>query len=92
MSKADINQSIEALRAELDKVATTDIAAKDKLLALITDVERQLQEPDKEVDSEGSRKATLQQLPALIEQFEADHPKVTNTLGRLLNTLSSMGI
>ncbi|MBE9064474.1 DUF4404 family protein [cf. Phormidesmis sp. LEGE 11477] len=88
MSKSDINQSIEALRAELDQIATTDLAAKDKLLALITDVERQVQSPD----DESRRKATLQQLPALIEQFEADHPKVTNTLGRLLNTLSSMGI
>lgn len=90
MSKADINQSIEALRAELDQIATTDLAAKDKLLALITDVERQVQAPDQGSDNE--RKATLQQLPALIEQFEADHPKVTNTLGRLLNTLSGMGI
>lgn len=92
MSKADINQSIEALRAELDTIATTDLTAKDKLLALITDVERQLQEPDQGADSEGDRKATLQQLPGLIEQFEAEHPKVTNTLGRLLNTLSGMGI
>lgn len=92
MSKADINQSIEALRAELDQIATTDLAAKDKLLALITDVERQVQGSDQEPDNERHRKATLQELPALIEQFEADHPRVTNTLGRLLNTLSGMGI
>ncbi|MGB3786994.1 MAG: DUF4404 family protein [Phormidesmis sp.] len=88
MSKEDLNQSIEALRAELDQIATTDLSAKDKLLALITDIERQVQEPDQEE----RRKATLQQLPALIEQFEVDHPKVTNALGRMLNTLSSMGI
>lgn len=91
MSKSDINQSIAALRAELDQIATADIAAKDKLLALITDVERQVQDPESSADK-GDRQAILQQLPALIEQFEADHPKVTNTLGRLLNTLSSMGI
>lgn len=87
MSKADINQSLEALRAELDQMTSTDLDAKDKLLALITDVERQVQGSD-----EQERKATLQQLPGLIEQFEAEHPKVTNTLGRLLNTLSGMGI
>ncbi|MEM8503406.1 MAG: DUF4404 family protein [Cyanobacteria bacterium P01_D01_bin.1] len=88
MSKADINQSLEALRAELDQIATTDVDAKDKLLALITDVERQVQNPD----DQSHRKVALQQLPALIEQFEADHPKVTSTLGRLLNTLSGIGI
>ncbi len=88
MSKEDLNQSIEALRAELDQIATTDLAAKNKLLALITDIERQVQEPDREEH----RQTTLQQLPALIEQLEADHPKVTNVLGRMLNTLSGMGI
>ena len=88
MSKEDINQSIEALRAELDQIATTDLSAKDKLLALIADIEKQVEEPD----NESHRSANLQNLPALIEQFEADHPKVTSTLGRLLNTLSSMGI
>ncbi|MGD1863593.1 MAG: DUF4404 family protein [Phormidesmis sp.] len=31
-------------------------------------------------------------MPTLIEQFEAEHPKVTDTLSRLLNTLSGMGI
>ncbi len=88
MSKEDINQSIEALKAELDQIADTDLSTKDKLSALIADIEKQVQEPD----NESHKAANLQNLPALIEQFEAEHPKVTNTLGRLLNTLSGMGI
>lgn len=88
MSKTDIDQSIAALRAELDQLATDDPAVKDKLSALIADVEKQVREPD----NEGHKQDNLQKLPALIEQFEADHPKITNVLGRLLNTLSSMGI
>ncbi|MEL6816830.1 MAG: DUF4404 family protein [Cyanobacteria bacterium J06598_3] len=86
MSKADIEKSLEALHAEIGKLETPDV--KDKLLALISDVEKQLQNPD----SEEHKAAATQKLPALIEQFEADHPKVTDTLGRLLTTLSGMGI
>ena len=86
MSQADIEKSIEALHAEIEQLETPDV--KDKLLALISDVEKLLQNPD----SEAHKVAATQKLPALIEQFEADHPKVTDTLGRLLTTLSGMGI
>ena len=86
MSKADIEKSLEALHTEIGKLETPDV--KDKLLTLISDVEKQLQNPD----SEEHKAVASQKLPALIEQFEADHPKVTDTLGRLLTTLSGMGI
>lgn len=88
MSKEDIAQSIQALHNEIDQLTTADVTVKEKLLALINDVETQMDKPD----SAEKKKANLQQLPVLIEQFEADHPKVTASLGRLLNTLSSMGI
>ena len=88
MSKEDVNQSIKALHAEIDRLDTPDTAIREKLLALISDVEKQMQDPQ----SAEQKEANLQNLPALIEQFESDHPKVTTTLGKLLNTLSSMGI
>ncbi|MEL6490911.1 MAG: DUF4404 family protein [Cyanobacteria bacterium J06555_13] len=88
MSTEDVSQSIEALHAEINRLDTPDAAVKEKLLALITDVEKQLEDPE----SEEHKNANLQTLPTLIEQFESDHPKVTSTLSRLLNTLSGMGI
>lgn len=88
MSKEEINQSIEALHAEIAQLDTPDAAIKEKLLALISDVEKQVENPD----SLEHKEANLQNLPTLIEQFESEHPKVTTTLGRLLNTLSSLGI
>ncbi len=88
MSKEDVNQSIKALHAEIDRLDTPDGAMREKLLALISDVEKQMQEPE----SAEHKEANLQALPALIEQFEIEHPKVTTTLGKLLNTLSGMGI
>ncbi|MEM6452896.1 MAG: DUF4404 family protein [Cyanobacteria bacterium P01_C01_bin.69] len=88
MSQEAINQSIEALHAEIDQLDTPDSDVKDKLLSLISEVEKQMQNPDKAEHKD----ANLQTLPTLIEQFEAEHPKVTASLSRLLNTLSSVGI
>lgn len=88
MSKEEVNQSLEALHTEINQLDTPDTAVREKLLALISDVERQMQNPE----SAEHKAANLQNLPTLIAQFESDHPKVTTTLGKLLNTLSSMGI
>lgn len=88
MSTEDINKSLAALHVEIEQLDTPDAAVKEKLLALIDDVEKQLQNPD----TPEHEKTATQTLPALIEQFEADHPQVTDTLGRLLTTLSGMGI
>lgn len=88
MSQEEIGKSIEALHAEIDRLSDTDVAVKEKLLALIHEVETQMKSSqDREAHTE-----TVQSLPGLIEQFEAEHPKVTDSLARLLNTLSSIGV
>lgn len=88
MSQEEVGKSIQALHAEIDRLSSTDVAVKEKLLALIHDIETQLENPQ---DQE-TRDKTVQHLPTLIEQFEVDHPQVTANLSRLLNTLSSIGI
>ena len=88
MSKEEVNQSIAALHAEIDRLETSDATVKAKLLSLIETVEKQLQEPEENEHKD----ANLNTLPTLIEQFESDHPQMTETLSRLLNTLSSMGV
>jgi len=88
MSKEAVNQSIEALHAEINQLNTPNSDVKEKLLSLIGEVEKQMQNPE----NAAHKDANLQALPTLIEQFEAEHPQVTETLSRLLNTLSGMGI
>lgn len=86
MSSSEIENSIASLRSEVAKLSESDVDVKTKLLALIEDMERHV-ESASSPSSEASRNVT-----ALIEQFESDHPKVTNALGELLTTLSSMGV
>ena len=86
MSSSDIEKSIASLRSEIAKLSESDVDVQTKLLALIEDMERQV-EGAASPSSEASHNVT-----ALIEQFESDHPKITNALGELLTTLSSMGV
>ena len=86
IQQSNIQQSIESLRNEVAKLSETDVSVQTKLLSLIEDMERQIESP------EPSHAESSQKIPALIEQFESDHPKITNALGDLLTTLSSMGV
>ncbi|MGB3767726.1 MAG: DUF4404 family protein [Phormidesmis sp.] len=88
MSQEEVGKSIQALQAEINQLSSTDVAVKEKLLALIHDVETQMEDPQ----NKETRDKTVERLPTLIEQFEVEHPKVTANLSRLLNTLSSIGI
>ncbi|MGB7250358.1 MAG: DUF4404 family protein [Phormidesmis sp.] len=86
MSQEDVNKSLESLHTEI--LNTPDETIKARLLSLIEDVEKQMQNPP---GSQHQGEA-VDNLPSLIEQFEVEHPQVTDTLSRLLTTLSGMGI
>jgi len=86
VSKSNIQQSIESLRNEVAQLSETEVSVQTKLLALIESLEKQLEAP------QPSHAESSQKIPALIEQFESDHPKITRALGELLTTLSSMGV
>lgn len=86
MSKEDLRRSLDALQTELSQIS--DPAVKDRIAHLIEDIESQINEP--ETPEHG--KNAQQRLPGLIEQFEADHPRMTESLNRLMVTLSGMGI
>ncbi|MEM6450412.1 MAG: DUF4404 family protein [Cyanobacteria bacterium P01_D01_bin.105] len=83
---ANVQQAIESLRREITQLSETDTSVQTKLLAMIEDLEKQLESPQ----SSGSE--ATHKVATLVEQFESDHPKITNALGDLLTTLSSMGV
>jgi Domain of unknown function (DUF4404) len=87
MSKEKISASIESLRAEIDNLRVEDAAAKERLDALVVELERQLDKP--EHDGGSGLDDSLQEL---IEQFEVEHPRITGILNDLMVTLSGLGI
>lgn len=88
MSNQDLQESLDRLHAEVDKLQAKDELLRQRLDRLISDVERQIEGPE-----DDQHAATLiGDLQKQIEQFETEHPRVTGILNHIMVTLSNMGI
>ena len=85
MSQKELHQLVEKLRDELNSLKVND-TGKNELNSLLTEIEKQL--------SESSVKETheplLKNIQSHIEQFEAEHPRMTNILSEVMNKLSNI--
>jgi hypothetical protein len=88
MSDDRLHTVLEQLRAEVERLGTSDPAGRARLQALIEDLEGQL-----DAASDDSTQADLlDSLPDTLRQLEVEYPRLTAILGRVASTLSSMGI
>ena len=87
MSKAELQESLSALQAQLEKLDGADPAARARVEALLSDIERQIEAPDDEAHT-----GIVGRLQSAIEHFEVEHPQLTGVLNRIMMTLSDMGI
>ncbi len=87
MSKEKIGESLDLLRAEIANLKVEDVASRDRLDALVSELENQLVEPAL-MDAAPIDESVKE----LIEHFEVEHPRITGILNDLMVTLSGMGI
>ena len=85
MSRAQLEQALQRLRAELDQL---DGDVEARLRGVIAELEGQIEA----LDSAQESASMVNNLKRHIEQFEVEHPKVTNILNDVMVTLSNMGI
>jgi hypothetical protein len=88
MTGDKLRSDLERLRAELSGLARDDTAVRDKLDALINDIERRIHEPD----DASAHHGLIAGLRDAIRHFEAEHPRATAILNDIMVTLSNMGI
>ena len=88
MSKQELQKSIEALRYEVDSLGSGDAATQKRLHKVIADLEEQMDD----VHDEDVRNSMSTGIRRLIQQFEEEHPSITEALNRVMTTLSNMGI
>jgi hypothetical protein len=84
----DLRQSLNALKAELDRLDSADPDKRATLERLIDDIEHKLQHPD-QGETSGS---LIERAKESIEHFEVSHPRATAILNDIMMTLSNMGI
>ena len=88
MSRDELHEPLERLRAEIRKLGDEDDAIKQRMKRLVADLERKLH------DSEDSKHEPhlVEGLRENIERFEVEHPRLTSVLNRIMVHLSNMGI
>lgn len=87
MSDQDLKALIEKLRSEVETLPRDDVDARQRLEAIISDLDRKLAEPGTE-DHHG----LVSNLQDSIKELEARHPDTTTLLNNIMMTLANMGI
>jgi len=87
MSEQDLKDLIAKLRKEVEALPDDDVDARQRLNAIISELDKKLQEPGTE-DHHG----LVSNLQDSIKQLEARHPDTTTLLNNIMMTLANMGI
>lgn len=85
MNSSTLQELISELRVELDALDIDDQNSRQRIEGLITELEDQVDAGPGSTSLSGS-------MPSYIEQFEVEHPRLTQVLNRIAVSLSEMGI
>jgi uncharacterized protein DUF4404 len=90
MEKQQLLQTLDELRAEVEKADSVDPETLALLESAMRDLQRELEKrggkrpADVEPASSGLKDALL--------RFEAEHPQMSNAIGKVADALAAMGI
>ena len=87
MSKEKLSELLKNLKQELEDTDLKNIEVRNKLDSLVLDLDSQLKNNDNPDMDDLAKKISL-----ILEQFEIDHPGITELLSKLSIGLSNMGI
>jgi Domain of unknown function (DUF4404) len=84
---AELERRLQELHAELARTQSVDSESREMLENVRRDIESVLERSD-----EPGRRTLRGRLEAAIEHFEASHPVLTATMGRVMDQLANLGI
>lgn len=87
MSVEDLRELIDGLRKEVAALPSEDVDARQRLNAIIEELDKKLTEPGTE-DHPG----LVSNLQESIKELEVRHPDTTSLLNNIMMTLANMGI
>jgi hypothetical protein len=90
MERQELTAKLAELHAELSRSDQVDPANLQQLRELTGEIERLLEQEDA-ADAEEAEGVTSG-LKDLLLRFEADHPELSQTLGKLADGLAAIGI
>ncbi len=93
--KDGLQQALANLRREIDAAGPAEGPERERLLALVAQLETQLEPPsdaEAEPDADEEEPSVLAPLREAVEQFESEHPKLTAMLIEVMRSLGGAGI
>lgn len=87
MAEKEINEALFTLRREVEQIEDRHPELKDKLDALLTQLEEKL-----ETTEDTHQLHLMDDLKEAVSKFEVEHPTATGVLSELMLTLSNLGI
>lgn len=91
MESKQLRESLTTIHDELAAKEQIEDETRRLLVALGQDIARLLETSGEDRDDE-ERSILAERVRTAVGEFEADHPRLTETLARLADTLSGMGI
>ena len=89
-SDSELRDHIRQLHEELESTDAVDTDARQSLSELLDDIRSLLERSDEE--SPHSSNSLVERLEAATRELETSHPTLYATVGRLIDTLSNLGI
>ncbi|MHB1688577.1 MAG: DUF4404 family protein [Ignavibacteriaceae bacterium] len=90
MEKQKLKQSLENLHNELKQAKSIDEGSLKILHKLLEDIRNILE--DAETNKNGVHKSLIDELTSSARNFEASHPKISESINILVNGLSNFGL
>lgn len=92
MNKDKIAQLLNQLQAELGDADGLDPALSEQLRSTTAAIQEVLERDEAVADEQEHPQGMIEQLREAATQFEDSHPTLTNTVGRIADALSQLGI
>jgi len=83
----ELGRQLKTLQDELACLQAAEHHVQEKIDKVIEDLNTELQHPEQEHSEHD-----LRDLPKILEKFETEHPQLTDSINRVMVTLSNMGI
>lgn len=90
MTEQQINNALEELRREIERLDLSDTETKERLTGLVESIEQRMAAAPGVVEED--QPDLLNEMNDAVTQFEVEHPRITGILNDIMMALSSSGI
>ena len=84
MGIEEMGKQLKLLQDELACLRAAEQHVQDKITTLLKELDHELKQPNEQKH--------INDLSTLLRRFEAEHPELTDSINRVMMTLSNMGI